>query len=521
MKTKYLFIIAIAAILVAGCQKNKKPLSPSEQQDALEGMGMELIEFADVENWGESFKAVAQFGTAINNKENDRTIFDTISESIETEEENKTEDKEYGWYCSYQEPGEFVNERVSTVQLANAKGAITLDAGKKAWVKADAPKLSVTAIVDGTNMTAEAEIKTSATKTLITESRREYYNEWPAYTTGPAMYGEKVKHEQDGYTYYNWEPNTRVTEGVTEYHFYNPVTKQDCGWLSQTTLYSDYDTYMNMVSVPAGKHSQVNVNKSYMYIPQSITASFIKGNETIGNLNVSIDYTPASAGTLNIADDQVDVSFLFSAAGYTLKTKKLNYLTDGAEASYVFSYGKKDIFTMTAVEQGFKISSEKKEDKSENDNGNGYKNGSIYTNTSYDISTMPKSVELSFDLLGDLQVKGTADVETIIACSDSLNAYRTNENKFKEWLKQAEDAFKLQAFYDSKKCSAHLGLEPEWDKEEGEWEAIPVIRFDDGSSFAMFEDFFNKTDFADLIKAYEDWEKSVATYIDSVLNKKQ
>ena len=37
----------------------------------------------------------------------------------------------------------------------------------------------------------------------------------------------------------------------------------------------------------------------------------------------------------------------------------------------------------------------------------------------------------------------------------------------------------------------------------------------------MFEDFFNKTDFADLIKAYEDWKKSVDSYIDSVLNKKQ
>ena len=520
MKSKYLFIIAIAAILFAGCKKNQKPLSPSEQQDALEGMGMELIEYADVENWGESFKAVAQFGTAINNKENDRTIFDTLSESIETKEENNTEDKEYGWYCSYQEPGEFVNERVSTVQLANAKGTITLDAEKKAWVKADAPKLSVTATVDGTSMTAEAEIKTSATKTLITESRSEYYNEWPAYTTGPAMYGEKVKYEQDGYTYFNWEPNTRTTDGVTEYHFYNPVTKLDYGWLSQTTIYNNYDTYMNMVSVPAGKHSQVNVKKSYMYIPQSITASFLKGNETIGNLNVSIDYKPASAGTLNIAEDQVDVGFLFSAAGYSLKTKKLNYLTDGAEASYIFSYGKKVIFTMTAAEQGFKISSEKKEDKSENDNGNGYKNGSIYTNTSYDLSTMPKSVELSFDLLGELQVKGTADVERLVECSAKMDEARKDENEFKNWLGEAEKAISLQAFYDSKRCSAHLGLEPE-KKENGEWDVIPVIRFDDGSSFAMFEDFFNKTDFADLITAFDNWQKSVDNYISSVLNEKK
>ena len=255
-------------------------------------------------------------------------------------------------------------------------------------------------------------------------------------------------------------------------------------------------------------------------MPQSITASFIKGGDSVGDLDVTIDYKPASAGTLDIAKDQVDVSFSFSAAGYTLKTKKLNYLSDGAEASYIFSYGKKDILTMTAVEQGFKLSSEKKENKSENDNGNGYKNGYINTSTTYDVSSMPKSVEISLDLLGELQIKGTADVEKIVECSAKMEEARNNENEFKNWLAQAEDAIKVQAFYDSKKCSAYLGLEPE-KNESGEWNVIPVIRFEDGSAFAMFEDFFNKTDFADLIQAFENWQKSVDNYISSVLNDKK
>ena len=522
MKAKYLFIIAFAAILVAGCKKNEKPLSPSDQKDALEGMGMELIEYADVENWGEAFKAVAQFGTAVTDKENDQSVFEALTESIETEEESGSDDNdtEYGWYCSYQEPGEFIHERVNTVQLANAKGNITLDAGKKAWVKADAPSLSITADVDGTPMTAKVEVKTSSTKTLITESRSESYNEWPAYTTGPAMYCEKVKHEQETYTYYSWEPVTRTTGGDTEYHFYNPVTKQDYGWLSQAQISNDYITYMNIVSVPAGKQSRVNVNKGYLFMPQSITASFLKGGDSVGDLDVTIDYKPASAGTLDIAKDQVDVSFSFMASGYTLRTKKLNYLTDGAEASYIFSYGKKDILTMTAVEQGFKLSSEKRENRSENDNGNGYKNGYINTRTTYDVSSMPKSVEISLDLLGELQVKGTADVEKLVECSAKMEEARQNENEFKNWLAQAEQAISLKAFYDSKKCSAYLGLEPE-KNEAGEWNVIPVIRFEDGSAFAMFEDFFNKTDFADLIQAFENWQKSVDNYISSVLNDKK
>ena len=123
------------------------------------------------------------------------------------------------------------------------------------------------------------------------------------------------------------------------------------------------------------------------------------------------------------------------------------------------------------------------------------------------------------DLLGELQIKGTANIEKLVQCSEKMDEARTSEVEFKSWLGQAEQAMTLQAFYDSKKCSAHLGLEPE-KNQAGEWTVIPVIRFDDGSAYAMFESFFNKTDFADLIKAIEDWQKSVDSYLSSVLNKK-
>lgn len=520
MKNKYLYLIAVAAVLAAGCKKEEKPLSPSDQQDTLEGLGIELLDYAKVENWGESFKTAASFAEVVSSKEYDQSVLDTIGEDIESKEETGSDDNDmnYGWFCSYQEPGEFVFEQSYTVQLANIKGSLTLDEAKKAWVKKDSPSLSIEAKVEGVQMRAEAEVKTSSSRTLLNETRDEYYNEWPAYTTGPAMYFEKVHYQGDGYDYYNWEPISRTNGNVVEFHFYNPVTDADLGWLSESQLYSDYNTNMNMVSVPAGKHSQVRIRKSYMHMPESITAKFSKGSETIGDLSVEIDYQPAAAGTLDISKDQANVGFSFSAAGYTLKTKKLNYLSDGAEASYVFSYGKKDIFTMTVKENGLKLTSEKKENKHENDNGNGYKNGSCYTHTTYNVSTMPKSAEISFDLLGELQVKGTADLEKLVECSEKMDAARNSEVEFKSWLGQAEQAIKLQAFYDSKQSSAHLGLEPE-KKENGEWTAIPVIRFDDGSAYAMLEAFFNKTDFADLINAFEDWQKSVDNYISSVLNK--
>lgn len=521
MKTKYLYLIAIAATLAAGCKKEEKPLSPSEQQDTLEGIGIELVEYADVEKWGESFKAVAKFEEAVSSKDNDQSVFEALANSVETTEErgSESDDTNYGWFCNYQAPGEFVYERINTVQFDNIKGSFTLDASKKAWVKTDAPTLTITADVDGAQMTAETAIKASSTPTLITESRDEYYNEWPAYTTGPAMYLNKVQYQGDGYDYYNWEPVTRQNGNATEYHFYNPVTNEDYGWYDDSKIYGNYDAFTNMVSVPAGRHTKVRVQKNYISIPESITAKIRKGNETIADLSIGIGYKPATAGKLDISKDQANVEFAFSAAGYTLKTKKLDYLSDGAEASYVFSYGKKDIFTMTVKESGFKLTSEEKQDKNDYDNGDGYKNGSCYTHTSYEVSSMPKSAEISFDLLGELQIKGTANIEKLVQCSEKMDEARTSEVEFKSWLGQAEQAMTLQVFYDSKKCSAHLGLEPE-KNQAGEWTVIPVIRFDDGSAYAMFESFFNETDFADLIKAIEEWQKSVDSYLSSVLNKK-
>ena len=57
------------------------------------------------------------------------------------------------------------------------------------------------------------------------------------------------------------------------------------------------------------------------------------------------------------------------------------------------------------------------------------------------------------------------------------------------------------------------------DETSGQWEAVPVIRFDDGGNFALFEDFFNEADFPKLVKAIEDWQKSVDDYIDSIFPK--
>ncbi|MBP5566829.1 MAG: hypothetical protein J6X57_05000 [Bacteroidales bacterium] len=519
MKIKFMYLIAIAAMLfAAGCKKNQ-PLTETEQKDKLEDVGIELLEYADVSKWGDAYAAFTKFEKIVTDETYDQSVLENIE--VETKEESGVEDDyvNYGWYCSYQAPGTFTFERAYTIQLADVKGSYSLDATKKAWVKEDAATLTIKADVDGVPNEAHIAITTNSTKSLLSESTDMSYNEWPAYTTGPAMYYQKNHHEENG-GWDSYDPVTRTEGNVTQYHIYNPVTNADLGWFSDSDYYNNYSTYCNMVSVPAGRHERVRKYLNYIHMPKNIKADFKKGNEKIADVNVNIDYKAADAAKIDIAKDQVNVDFSFAASGYTLKSTKTNYLTDGAETYITFDCGKKRIFSLSAQEKGFKLESKLHENKYDNDSGNGYKNGSCNSSTTYKISTMPKSAEFIFNLLGEVKVTGSADIATASELSEKLDTIRANEAEFKATLAQAEKTIKIKAFYNgSKKCSAHFGLEPVKDENSGLWEAVPVIRFDEGGNFALFEEFFDETDFPRLIKAIEDWQKSVDNYIASIFPK--
>lgn len=516
-----MYLIAIAAMLfAAGCKKNQ-PLTETEQKDKLEDVGIELLEYADVEKWGDAFAAFAKFEKVVSSKDYDKKALDAIDDAYEIIEESGVQDDyvNYGWYCSYQAPGTFNYEKVHTFQLANIKGTFSLDVNKKAWVKEDASSLTIKADVDGVPNEAHIAITTNTNKSLLSERKDINYNEWPAYTTGPAMYYQKNHHEENG-GWDSYDPVTRTEGNVTQYHFYNPVTNADLGWFSDNEIYSNYNAFTSAVSVPAGRHENVNTRKEYIYVPKTIKADFVKGSSKIADVDINIDYKPADANKIDISKDQVNVDFAFSASGYTLKNTKLNVLSDGAESSIAFNYGKKRIFTLNAKEKGFKAESKDNERKNDYDNGNGYKNGSSSISTSYTLSTMPKTAEFTLNILGEVKVSGTADIEAAMEISNKLDSLRANEAEFKALLPQAEKTIMIQAFYNgSKKCSAHFGLEPQKDEQDGTWEAIPVIRFDTDGTFALFPEFFNETDFAKLTKAIEDWQKSVDNYIASIFPK--
>ena len=530
MKVKFLSFIAIAAMLMVACEKNNgreekvDPLTQAEQKEELQEIGLELVDYAGVSNWSDAFTSVVKFVNLMDDKDNDMSAFEHLEGSGLFGTKQSSTDYEwvnYGWVCSYQEPYVHDNSYETEVQLSKIDGKHVLDASKKAWVYTPASEFSIEATVDGQPMSVTAKVEDGSNKLMASYYRDEEVHAWQAYKTGPAMYGQMVHNNQYDYDEFVYE--TRDNGGNTEYHIYNPVNKQDLGWIAYNDLFTE--ATQTMIDVPAGEQKTIRGNTTYINMPSSIKASFTDGTSKVADIDFALKYTGAAAGVLDLSADKLEVSGTFEASGYTLKSEHLDFLKDNAVVNYTFSRGKDDIITMEVKESGMSVKRDEYKNERVNGQGEGSSDTWTYTNSGvgYDISTMPQTVEVSIDILGKLQVKGNCDFATLAEISDKITESRSDEATFKSWVGQAEQHFKLDVFYNGgEERSAYIGLEPV--QEQGgdgkiTWEVVPVIRFTDGSAYAMFEVFFNETDFADLITAISNWEKEAEEFINKALGK--
>lgn len=529
MNIKFLTLLAVASLFAVACndkkdpddpekEKNEKtykePLTQAEQKEKLSAIGLELLEYADVSKWGDAVVSFAKFATVFDGDYDksafghlqDAGIFGTIT--LDSPYYNN-----YGWWCDYREPGTQDNTNETTIQLSKINGKHTLNDAKKAWEYSPASDFSIEATVDGSKFTCQAKIEDYNDRVLVNSSYHESGYTWKDYTTGPAMYTEWVTDDY-GNKYMNYV--SRNNNGQTEYHFYNPVTKEDLGWFSDSAIYNDYEAFRNKVSVPAGKQVIINRNNAYAYIPKKVAASLSEGSGKVADASINISYKGAEAGVLDISSDQLGLDFNFTASGYTLKSEKVNYLSESADVAYVFSYGDKKIITMSVTEKGASIVKSDKDRRYEG-SSDPISYYEIVKGTNYEVSNMPSSITVEADVLGELQISGDADVEKLMEISQKLSESRESEATFKSWVGQAEQCLKINVFYDnSTERSAYLGLEPV--KEDNTWKVVPVIRFADGTSYAVFEVFFNENDFADLILAIQAWEKKVDEFVENQLN---
>lgn len=117
-----------------------------------------------------------------------------------------------------------------------------------------------------------------------------------------------------------------------------------------------------------------------------------------------------------------------------------------------------------------------------------------------------KNALVKVDVLGKVQMQGTlTDVRSFANSLDDAEANDENENKFKQYINKANSLADVNLFYDNSSTKqAKVTLEPfeEKDYYGSYWTVEPTINFNDGSSYS-FDVFFNKTDFKEVIDAYE------------------
>lgn len=131
-----------------------------------------------------------------------------------------------------------------------------------------------------------------------------------------------------------------------------------------------------------------------------------------------------------------------------------------------------------------------------------------------------KNAFVKVDILGKMQMQGViTDVRKYAEYLEDAYDNDESESMFKSYINQANALSDISLFYDNSAVKqADIMLEPfaETDWSYTYWEAEPVIKFYDGSSYSSFEAFFNDRDFKNVIDTF----KSLANRYADMVNER-
>lgn len=138
-----------------------------------------------------------------------------------------------------------------------------------------------------------------------------------------------------------------------------------------------------------------------------------------------------------------------------------------------------------------------------------------------DLDLIDGSVtQLAIDVLGKVQVKGSlSDVRKFIDYLDAAeDCSSTDRNGIQTALNKANRLLDLGIYYNGNNVrQAYVSLETVVDEEWNGtkyYDYMPVLNFEDGSSYDSFEAFFNDKDFAGAIRAFKRLANHYADLID-------
>ena len=522
-------------------------LTPEQQKAFLLETGKELIGQMDLDYWKDAAASVVKFADFVSDTDADAITDKMVESGLMGKKQAVPQEGErylqpingYPYYSSYSRENEYVTE----VRLSAIKGHFTLNGNT--WVESgSASDFAMEGNADGENMRLALSFTDAQNLTLLAESTYVHSESAPARPGSLCIDYDKMQKDDLGEYSYPVNPVTGeeldvkfYMWGIDESGLLNRYREAHPGQEEDGAFWEGYDQYRAdfydqrqriydyRITYPAYERKEKNTRVSRIYMPKAIKGS-LSGDKAVADIDIVVDYQ-GQGKALDPATDKLNITTSIKAGPYELKNVKINYLTDAAEVGIGFWNGSTQLVSLSVKEQGHAFSRIEKEDRNEEsfeawDADNNLFKVNYYYYSYYNepvgkVDAIPTAAQVEADILGKVQLKGTADINAVMEQMGKLNDDQLTEAEFKKLVANLENAVSMEAFYNGgSKRQARLGFEPV--VENNRRDVVPVIRFEDGSAYALAEDFFSESNFGELITLARQWEDKVREYFNNLLS---
>lgn len=225
-----------------------------------------------------------------------------------------------------------------------------------------------------------------------------------------------------------------------------------------------------------------------IFIPGSASISVALNNEVMGLLELRFSPKDMNGDGYITEADVINLSYTLKVGAYTFDLSQADYATDHASAKASISKGKQLII-------GAEVAANYQ-----------------YEETETGLNVKSASANAMVDLAGKMQVRfAVPDALSLDAASVKVNEAK-NMEEFQAALAELEKLYGMGVYYDGKNTlQATIGFEAVA-TEDGYWDANPVIRFADGTSYAA-EEYFTQERFGDLAAEIQNWVADLMKYL--------
>lgn len=253
-----------------------------------------------------------------------------------------------------------------------------------------------------------------------------------------------------------------------------------------------------------------NNYKTTVVVPEKIDFTIKKGSTTLVHTVVNIDLSSLSGDNFVNASNLSLTQATELSNGYKVQLTQVKY-SAGQSAAVTFAFSNKQGKLFSAA-----IGADLK--------GLPQFNSGTWSDDDYDdddLDLMDGSIpQIAIDILGKVQIKGSiSDIHKFIDYMDEADECSSSDRSgIQAALNKANRLLDLGIYYDGKSIrQANVTLEAVLDEEwngRKYYEIMPVLNFEDGTSYDTFEAFFNDSDFGSAIRAFKRLANNYSDLID-------